>query len=75
MDASINLPEVLRLHGMWLQGAPGGVRADLSGRDLSGAALQGADLRFADLRGVNLAGANLSYANLEGVDFSPLLRK
>jgi uncharacterized protein YjbI with pentapeptide repeats len=51
------LAEVLRLHSLWLSGAAGGVRADLSYEDLFGA----------NLYGVNLAGAILSYASLSGV--------
>ena len=48
------LKVVLEKHKRWLQGAEGGVKANLSGANLSGA----------DLYGVNLSGANLSGANL-----------
>ena len=69
------LKEILRLHELWLEHEPGGVRANLEGADLtltdfsganfSGAKLKGADLRFADLGGANLKGANLKVAHLE----------
>ncbi len=61
---SIDLPEVLRLHAVWLQGNRDGRRADLTGADLTGANLAGADLTGADLTGANLAGADLARANL-----------
>jgi len=77
MDKSA-LAEVLRLHQLWLDGAEGGVKADLrdanlSGANLSFANLSGANLSFANLsgallRGANLRGANLSYANLSGAN-------
>lgn len=47
------LSSILADHKLWVQGKPGGVRADLSG----------ADLREANLRGANLSGADLSWAN------------
>ena len=53
------LPETLRLHALYLDGHPDGVRADLSGCDLSGADLSGADLSDADLSGADLSGARL----------------
>lgn len=43
------LQEILRLHKLWLEGKPEGVRADLRGADLCNAGLRGADLRGADL--------------------------
>ena len=49
------IKEVLRLHRLWLQDEPSGVRADLRGADLSGADLRSADLRGADLRGADLS--------------------
>jgi uncharacterized protein YjbI with pentapeptide repeats len=79
------LQEVLRLHELWLQDDPEGVRADLRGADLpgadlswanlreadlGGANLRGADLRWADLREANLPGADLREANLGGADLS-----
>lgn len=70
MTDRIDLPEILRLHGMWLRGEPGGVRADLSGADLRVANLGGADLSGADLRGADLRVADLSGANLTGADLS-----
>ena len=62
------LQEVLRLHGLWLDDDPEGVRADLSGANLSGADLRGDDLRWANLCGADLSGADLSEANLGGAD-------
>ena len=71
MDESIDLKEVLRLHGRWIHGYEDGRRADLSQRDLSHADLCGADLRIASLRNANLneadlRGAYLSHADLNG---------
>jgi uncharacterized protein YjbI with pentapeptide repeats len=62
------LAEVLRLHGLWLSAAEGGVRADLSGARLSDARLSDAILRGANLSGADLYRADLSYANLFGAD-------
>lgn len=62
------LAEALRLHGMWLEGSPGGVCADLRAADLYGANLRWTDLSGADLRGATLRWANLSGANLHGAD-------
>ena len=64
------LAEVLRLHGLWLAGDPGGKWANLRGADLSEANLSGADLRGANLSGADLSGADLSEANLSGADLS-----
>ncbi len=69
------LQEALRLHRLWLQDDPEGVRADLSvanlsGADLSGAVLSKANLSGADLSWANLSGAVLSKANLSGADLS-----
>jgi hypothetical protein len=62
------LAEVLRLHGLWLSAAEGGVRADLSGARLFDARLSDAILRGANLSGADLYRADLSYANLFGAD-------
>ena len=67
------LQEALRLHRLWLDNDPEGVRANLSGANLSEADLYEADLREADLseadlREVDLSGANLSEANLSGAN-------
>ena len=62
------LQEALRLHLLWLDDDPEGVRADLRGADLSGADLSEADLRGADLSRADLRGADLSGANLRGAD-------
>ena len=74
------LIEVLQKHKLWLDGAEGGVRADLreanlygsnlSGAYLSGANLSGAYLNGADLNGANLYGSNLSGASLNGADLN-----
>ena len=76
MNTAINLPEVLRLHALWLNGDPTGQRADLYkanlfGANLSGANLYGVDLSGADLSEANLSGADLSEANLSGAYLSP----
>lgn len=68
MTDKIDLPKILRLHGMWIRDEPGGARADLRGADLSGADLSGADLSGADLREASLSGADLSSADLRGAD-------
>ena len=60
------LKEILRLHALWLQGKPEGVRADLYGANLRSANLRGADLSSADLRDANLYGADLRGADLRG---------
>ena len=79
----IDLKETLRLHNLWLDGSPDGVRAHLQGANLRSADLRVANLRSADLRvanlpgadlrgaifqGANLQGANLRGANLRGAD-------
>ena len=64
------LAEVLRLHGLWLSAAEGGVRADLSGADLSYENLSYRDLSDADLSRAILFYANLSYADLSRADLS-----
>jgi uncharacterized protein YjbI with pentapeptide repeats len=64
------LAEVLRLHSLWLSGAAGGVRADLSYATLSYANLSYRDLSYADLSGANLRGARLSGADLSDASLS-----
>lgn len=64
------LNNVVRLHKLWLEGKPEGVRADLSGADLSGANLSWANLSRANLSGANLSRANLFGANLSGANLS-----
>ena len=66
----MDLDEVLRLHGLWLNDEEGGKRADLTGADLIGADLEGADLRGADLIGADLRRADLRRADLEGADLT-----
>ena len=51
------IKHTLELHGQWLRGERGGVRADLSGAHLYGVNLYGANLRGANLRGAHLRGA------------------
>ena len=53
MDTN-QLKEIVRLHGLWLAGSDGGIRADL----------RNANLRYADLSDANLSNANLSGTNL-----------
>jgi len=67
MDTN-ELKTVLENHRKWLNGEPGGVRADFYRADLVMAILGGAYLRGADLRGADLRGANLRGADLEGAD-------
>ena len=72
------LQEVLRLHRLWLNSDPLGVRANLYGADLRGANLRGASLREADLQGAegqgaNLHGASLREANLRGAQGLPIV--
>ena len=69
------LNEILRLHNLYLENDPEGVRADLEdadleNADLSNADLRRADLRFADLKNADLSNANLRYANLKGSNLS-----
>jgi hypothetical protein len=77
------IKETLRLHKLWLDGDPSGVRANLRGANLQGANMrdanmqvgnmrfanmQNADMRGANLRGANLRDANLRDANLQGAN-------
>jgi hypothetical protein len=72
------IKETLRLHKLWLDGDPSGVRANLRGANLQGANLRDANLRDAnlqvgnlqgaDMRGANLRDANLQVGNLQGAD-------
>ena len=64
------LDETLKKHELWLEGAYGGEKADLSEADLRGAYLMGANLRRANLIGADLSEAYLGGANLRGVDLS-----
>lgn len=61
------LMEIIRRHKEWLDGKPGGERANLSDADLRDADLSGADLRDANLSGADLSGADLRDADLRGV--------
>lgn len=73
-----NIPEILRLHKLWLDGDKDGVMADLHGANLLGVDLHGAvlcravlcraNLHYANLRGANLFGADLHSTNLRGAD-------
>jgi len=74
MDANV-LKTILENHRKWLNGEPGGVKANLVRADLEGANLEGADLTKANLEGANLEGANLEGAylwgaNLRGADLT-----
>ena len=62
------LKKILKKHELWLEGAYGGEKADLSEADLSGANLTRADIRRADLSGANLSGAKLNMVDLRGTD-------
>ena len=58
------LAEVLRLHKLWLEDNPKGIRANLRSADLSSAYLSSADLSSADLSSADLSSADLSSADL-----------
>ena len=67
------LTKILREHKQYLDGLPGGNRANLQGADLRNANLRFVDLRFVDLqsaelRGVELQGVDLRYADLQCAD-------
>ena len=64
------LDKILSDHKLWLSGAGGGRRANLSSASLFGAHLSGAHLSGADLSGAHLSGADLSGADLSGADLS-----
>jgi len=68
---TLDLPAVLAAHKAWLNGQPGGGRADLTGADLRGANLYDADLRDAILRDADLSGAILTGATLRGAVTAP----
>ena len=54
--------ETLRLHQLWLNNDPEGVKADLRGADLRGADLRSANLRYANFNDADLRDADLRYA-------------
>ena len=60
-----DLPDILAAHKKWIDGEPGGARANLARANLARANLVGAYLTDADLTDVNLAGANLVGAKFE----------
>lgn len=60
---------ILEKHQKWLQGEPGGERANLQMANLQWVDLQEANLQWANLQWANLRGANLRGANLRGADF------
>lgn len=64
------LKAILEAHKTWLEGKPGGKRADLRNADLRNADLSDADLGGADLRDANLRGADLRFADLSCADLS-----
>ena len=53
---------ILEKHQKWLQGEPGGERANLQDANLQGADLQRANLQGANLRWANLKGADIDYS-------------
>ena len=63
MDAD-KLQRILALHGEFLRGAEGGVRADLTRANLTDANLRRANLTRANLSGADLFSADLTRANL-----------
>lgn len=62
------LDETLKKHELWLEGAYGGEKADLSEAELRGAYLMGANLSGAKLNRVDLRGTDLKEADLSGAD-------
>lgn len=56
----MDIKEVVERHQKWLNGEPGGKRANLNKADLRGVDLSGADLRWASLKWANLSEAILS---------------
>jgi uncharacterized protein YjbI with pentapeptide repeats len=64
------LVEVVRLHGLWLAGTPGGKRANLTDADLTDADLTRANLTDADLTDADLTRANLADADLTRADLT-----
>lgn len=64
----MSLKEIVILHEKWLEGEPGGKRADLRDADLSYTNLSYTNLSYANLKGANLKGADLRGANLSGAD-------
>jgi uncharacterized protein YjbI with pentapeptide repeats len=65
----------IKSHELFVQGRPGGIRADLRfvrvpGIDLSSRRLEEIEFSGADLSGANLAGANLSRASLNCADIT-----
>ena len=66
----IKLQEILRLHYLYLNNDPNGVKADLSYTDISYTNLLFANLSNANLTNANLTNANLMFANLNNADLS-----
>ena len=64
----MNIQDVLAKHRLWLENAPGGIRANLQGADLKGANLNGARLERAYLQDADLQGADLRNADLRNAD-------
>lgn len=58
------LIQIINMHKKWLNGEPGGERADLEGANLEDTDLRGMNLRHTDLRGADLKGAILDYSCL-----------
>ena len=62
------LNEILRLHNLYLENDPEGVRADLEDADLENADLSNENLRYANLENADLENADLSNADLRRAD-------
>jgi hypothetical protein len=69
MDATA-LEETIRLHGLWIDGKTGGVRANLTDTNLYRADLYRANLTNANLAGANLTDTNLTDTNLTGANLT-----
>lgn len=64
------IDRIVELHTLWLASAPGGIKADFSGRYMFGIDLPGKDLRHAVFTRVSMQRADLSGCDLRGADFS-----
>ena len=62
------LNEIIRLHDLYLENDPEGVRADLEDADLENADLSNENLRYANLENADLENADLSNADLRRAD-------
>ena len=62
------LAKILKLHKLWVEDNPKGMRANLSYANLRSADLRSADLRSADLSSADLSSADLRHADLRNAD-------